>query len=178
MNNEIMAKALSELDDDLVEEASEFSSRKTKKRGAVKGILAFAACLAVTAAFSFSFFFSEKVEVGFEGKPLSDFPVAVSDSGDEMPFILRINAYEIEIPLEIDGKGKTKLKALDGKLFLSDFDEGETEIELSGVFSVSWVVQYPDEEKEYTLKVGKNTVLTLSFDETLNKWTILKTTRR
>ena len=68
--------------------------------------------------------------------------------------------------------------AFDGILRSEPDSEGGKTVSASGDFSVLWILENAEAGKEYRLSVDEKTDLILSFDESLNKWTIIKNTRR
>ncbi len=168
MNNEIMARAMSQIDYELIAEAYEVSA-KGKKRGKIIRLLATAACIAVVAVSAFSIFSGEKIEVSVGGKAISNEPVALSTLTAK-----RSAQEDLCIELNMEADGKIQIEAIDGEISLESSNVGEKNIEAADSFSVFWTVKNPDKSREYTLILDDKTDLTLSFDESLNKWTIFK----
>lgn len=168
MNNEIMARAMSQIDDELIAEAYEVSA-KGKKQGRIIKLLATAACIALVAVSAFSIFSGEKFEVSVGGNTVSNEPVVISTLTAK-----RSAQEDLCIELEVEADGKIKIEAVDGEISLESSNVGEKAIEATDSFSVFWTVKNPDKSRDYTVILDGKTDLTLSFDESLNKWTILK----
>lgn len=176
MKNEAMARALKELDDELIEQANTRFERK-RKSGPAR-IFAAAAGFVIIFAALFVFLSGGKVEVSVNGAVLSGVPVEALSPQTSSAVPARSAFQSLSIPLDIKAKGKVTVTAFDGILRSEPDSEGGKTVSASGDFSVLWILENAEAGKEYRLSVDEKTDLILSFDESLNKWTIIKNTRR
>lgn len=166
MNRDALARAMTEIDDELISQSFEFS-QKNKRNLRFKKLSAVAACFVVIIAALSAFLFGSETRVSVYGTVVSDNPVAVSTAQNA-----RAMTQELSVPLEIKATGKVVLKVQSGELYTASSSVGEREIEESGNFSVLWTVENAEIGQDYFLTVSDKTDLLLSFDESLNKWTI------
>lgn len=166
MNRDALARAMTEIDDELIAQSFEFS-KISKRNLQVKKLSAVAACFVVIVAALSAFLLGSGTKVSVYGTVVSGNPVAISTTQNA-----RAMTQELSVPLEIKATGKVVLKAQSGELYTASSSFGEKEIEESGSFSVRWTVENAEVGQEYFLTVSDKTDLLLSFDESLNKWTI------
>lgn len=177
MKNEIMMRAIGEIDEDLV--AGAYAAGTKKRRRALRPMLASAACalLLVGALLAYRAG-SPGMAVG--GTPLGSDPVAIDTPAmmslyDPAPRALAA----ITVPLELTGGRKqVTLTAESGMLTVFDAETGETVFDgASGSFDcplrLEWTVAHPTPGETYRLTVGR-TALSLAFDEELGIWCVAK----
>ncbi len=179
MNNEVMAQAISGIDDDLVAEAfdSTIPIRKKKKQA---GIFVLAACFAVVISVSLFVQKPDTPQVLAYGIVVEDEPITIA-SGSEIESSARIiEKNSISVPIEIRGTRNVKIEATAGTLNVSDLTDNE--LLYSGnsfngqtPVSVSWTVVNPDTAQEYELCInGNSLVLKLMYDKENSSWILIK----
>ena len=171
MNNEVMARAVTELDDGLIAGAHTFSKKRRFSRPAAR-LLAAAACVTVIFCAVFAFFSYERIEVSVNGETVSGQPIAVAGST-----LNRSVPQELSVEITIRTDKPISVEASDGFIGTNGSDTDRKTLALTGDTTLMWTVENPDIGQEYFLSLGRKTGLTLSYDESLNKWTILKTRR-
>lgn len=176
MKNEIIMRAIGEIDEDLVAGASAAGTKK--RRRALRPMLASAACVVLLVGALLTYRAgSPGMAVG--GTPLGSDPVAIDTpammSLDPAPRTLAA----ITVPLELTGSRKqVALTAESGTLTIFDAETGKTVFDgASGSFDcplrLEWTVAHPTPGETYRLTVGR-TALSLAFDEELGVWCVAK----
>lgn len=174
MKNEALARAISELDDDLIADAH---TAVRKVRFPARRFCAMAACMLL--------FFGTLLYVGFpdgtmllDGSPLSDTPVVVQDAA---PVAHTAEPYMrdgsiLTVLLDLDLRDATRITAENGTFELMRGSRtlyaGSDRI-ASGPLTLLWSVRAPDPGETYQLTVGETT-LTLSFDSATACWVMQK----
>ena len=171
MNNEVMARAVTELDDGLIAEAHTVSQKRKSRHFTVR-LLAAAACVTVMLCAVLTFFSFERIEVSVNGEEVSGRPIAVA--GVSMN---RSVPQELSVEIAIRTDKPISLKASDGFIGTDTQNAGGKTLALTGDTTFVWTMDNPDVGQEYFLSLDRKTGLMLSYDESLNKWTILKTRR-
>lgn len=176
MKNEIMMRAIGEIDEDLVAGASAAGTKK--RRRALRPMLASAACIVLLVGALLTYRAgSSGMTIG--GTPLGGDPVAI-----DTPAMMSLDpsprtAAAITVPLELTGSRKqVALTAESGTLTIFDAETGETVFDgESGSFDcplrLEWTVAHPTPGETYRLTVGR-TALSLAFDEELGVWCVAK----
>lgn len=176
MKNEIIMRAIGEIDEDLVAGASAAGTKK--RRRALRPMLASAACIVLLVGALLTYHAgSPGMAVG--GTPLGGDPVAI-----DTPAMMSLDpsprtAAAITVPLELTGSQKqVALKAESGTFTVYDAETGETVFDgASGSFDcplrLEWTVAQPTPGETYRLTVGR-TALSLAFDEELGVWCVAK----
>lgn len=169
MKNEIMMRAIGEIDEDLVAGVSAAGTKK--RRRALRPMLASAACVVLLVGALLAYRAgSPGMAVG--GTPLGGDPVAI-----DTPAMMSLDpsprtAAAITVPLELTGSRK------EVALTIFDAETGETVFDgASGSFDcplrLEWTVAHPTPGETYRLTVGR-TALSLAFDEELGVWCVAK----
>ena len=178
MKNEALQEAVSMIDDKYVEEAQKPFPKRKAAPTAIKICLAAAACAAAVCAVLF-IPQGKAVDILVSGKNPSESPVSVRSYDNEAGVIRAFAVEYIDIPVSITSSDKTVVGISDGTLYVEDDKESvynaDFELELFGNASLVWTVPLSDRsvEYEFTAQMGKHSrVLTLSFDESENKWTV------
>ncbi len=171
MDRDDMARALSELDDELVEEAMT-RPRQKKKWGAIGGCAA-AACLAlVLLALPLT---QPKITATVNGAAVGRTPVPVGDG---------VAAFAMEpaepaaprVRMELYLPRMTEVSVIDGVIELY---EGETcyasgpSFAGEGTIDLVWAVEDGAAGQYYTMEAGRVT-LVLEYDDARQDWTIRK----
>lgn len=163
MKNEVFARAMTDIDDDLIAEART-GGKARLIAFPVRRIAAVAACVlfALTAVAVFTMTGGVKMTVCGE----KELPVIV-DTASALDESARTVSSGITVPMEFDSRRKTTVEALDGIITVIS-PSGETlysgtKYEGRGDFSVEWIVRNPETETTYTVTVnGEN--LSLGYD--------------
>lgn len=171
MNNEVMARAVTELDDGLIAEAHTVSQKRKSRHFTVR-LLAVAACVTVMLCAVLAFFSFERIEVSVNGEEVSGRPIVVA--GVSMN---RSAPQELSVEISIRTDKPISLKASDGFIGTDTQNVGGKTLALTGDTTFVWTLENPDIGQAYFLSLDRKTGLMLSYDESLNKWTILKTRR-
>lgn len=171
MNNEVMARAVTELDDGLIAGAHTFSKKRRFSRPAAR-LLAAAACITVVFCAVFAFFSSERIDVSVNGVEVSGRPLAVAGAS-----LNRSVPQELSVPMAVRTDKPISVEASDGFLATDTKNIHRKSLTLTGDTNLVWTVENPDIGQQYFLSLDRKTGLMLSYDESLNKWTILKTRR-
>ncbi len=176
MKNEIIMRAIGEIDEDLVAGASAAGTKK--RRRALRPMLASAACVVLLVGALLAYRAgSPGMAIG--GTPLGGDPVAI-----DTPAMMSLDpsprtAAAITVPLELTGSRKqVALTAESGTLTIFDAETGKTVFDgASGSFDcplrLEWTIAHPTPGETYRLTVGR-TALSLAFDEELGFWCVAK----
>ena len=175
MHNEVMARAVTQLDNGLIAEAHTFSKKSRFSRPAAR-LLAAAACVTVIFCAVFAFFSSERIEVSVNGEAVSGRPLAVAYAQGGVS-LNRSVPQELSVEIAIRTYKPISVNASDGFLAADTQNTDRKTLALTGDTTFVWTVENPDIGQEYFLSLGRKTGLMLSYDESLNNWTILKTRR-
>lgn len=178
MKNEALTNAVSMLDDKYIEEAQKpFAKRKTAPT-AIKICFAAAACAAAVCAFVF-FPRGRAADILVFGENPSASPVAVRSYDNEVGVIRAFAVEYLDIPVSITSSDKSVVSISGGSLHPDGDKENvlgaDEPLELNGNASLVWTVPLDDKTVEFTLtaQTGNHSrVITLSFDESENKWTV------
>ena len=178
MKNEALQDAVSMIDDKYIEEAQKpFAKRKTAST-AIKICFAAAACAAAVCAVVF-IPHGKAADILISGKNPSASPVAVRSNDSEVGIIRAFAVEYIDIPVSINSSEKNVVSISGGTLYIEGAKEtvydADFELELFGNASLVWTVPLDDKTAEFTLtaQTGNHSrVITLSFDESENKWTV------
>ncbi len=177
MANEVMAKALSGIDDELIVNAYKASTKKRNLKP-LYSISAIAACLVLifTLILSTS---GNTTAVFLNNEKVTSSPQIVTSPLSTASVSPRAISNTLTLPLEINLSSQTSIKCSQGTIAVYEKDtdaliySGNTYTAKTDV-SLLWTVNDPDEAKVYTLTLeGKKAqVLKLKFDENENNWTI------
>lgn len=167
MKHDIMAQAITDLDDDLIEQAAQIRPRK----GGFAKWCAAAACFLVVISAARGMapgadtpvFFRDTL-VGTQAMPISDgislqSARALEDGGER-----------IEVELRAEASERTKIRVSDGILLLESGEESD-HCTISAPAEVVWVIEESDTARSYRMKVGRNTLL-LVCDQSAGEWTL------
>lgn len=182
MVNEVMARAITGIDDDLITDAY----KSSKKKGNIRFLytaVSVAACfiLIITAVF---LTFPKSPAVYLDSEKVTSTPLAVSSPLSVASATPRAT-QDVTITLDVSlNKTETRISCSQGTFTLCGknqdtlFYKGTdftTDKDISKKdLSLCWTVESPEKSEVYTLTLdGKETqVLNLKFDENLNNWTI------
>lgn len=177
MINEVMAKAITGIDDRLIEEANEQISKKPTFRP-IYGICALAACLVLVFTFIFSAAKAPNAPELFmdsaviESSPVS-LNVPVSAQARETTRSLYLN-------LSLEISEETKIKVSHGTMNICSSGNTHTlyytgtEYTTGKSVGIHWSLDDIDINSVYTLTLNDSIVYTLSYDDSTSLWSICR----
>lgn len=159
MKYEALARAMSELDDELLEDAEH-----VEKRGSVpwKRLCA-AACLALVCAM-----WMAVPSVRMNGGAVTHTPRSIA--GETAVMAMRLHE-PVQAALELSLRWETTVRVSAGTLLCGD-EEGQS-LSLRGTQEVVWVVEEAEAGETYEMTFGR-TVLQLAYSERHGGWTICR----
>ena len=180
MKNEVLVRAITEIDEELIVSAhrSESSKRKSIKYFSALA----AACLLLICGVVFLFHKNNsRPEIVF-GEPAAAVPIGV------ISYDLRDTSQSgvtsqsnIKVPFEIVSKRDMTVTAVDGEISVYSAETNKL-IYVGQLYkanepvTVEWTIEDPDTEKTYRITVNnKEKVYMLRYDETEEKWSITET---
>ena len=175
MKNEVMVRAITGIDDELIVSAHRpvFSKRKVMK---CFGVCAAACLILVCGIISLSHNNSEP-EILINGTAVSSQPVTVM-SPDTRQIVKTTNV--ITVPFEIISNGDLTITAIDGTIEVyssKTYDRicvGQF-CKTKGSVTVQWIIDNPDHSRTYEIHVNdQEAMLILQYEQTTGKWIIIK----
>ncbi len=168
MKNEVMARAITQIDDDLIEQA--FAAKKIPFRAPLWAV---AACLALVCSLGLGMLFMGSPTARIDGKSIPQQGMVL-----ERPTPLTIDARSIgDITVEME-VSPGAVWAKEGLLEVYAAESGA--LLHSGRFYrgtqnmlLRWTVPNPDPAKSYALRLGSVKTLRLLFDLESNQWKII-----
>lgn len=168
MKNEVMARAITQIDDDLIEQA-----HAAKKTRFPKVLWAAAACLALVCSLSFGMLFMGSPTARIDGRPIPQQGLVL-----ESPTPLNTEPRTVgEITVEIEVSAGA-VWAKEGLLEVYSAESGA--LLHSGRFYrgsqdmlLHWTVAEPDPAQSYSLQLGSAQTLLLLFDYESNSWKVI-----
>ncbi len=174
MKNELLAKAMTEIDDALIAEADERAAgSKITRRSLMRNIYRFgslAACALIMIGLIVAGNLSSQ-EVLLYGKSIAEEPGTVSEY---MPRAVAhlIDEIDVEIPLELQFKKETALTLCEGSLTVLD-NKGDT-IYVGGEYtakgSLSVILTIPAEATEVCIETDRSYNIVLTKDAQSGIW--------
>ncbi len=181
MVNEVMAQAITGIDDELITDAYTASAKK-KSRKPIYTIASVAACLVLI--FTAIFLSVPKgTQIYLDGEKITEAPVLVSSPLSVASVSPRVSP-ELTVHLTVDFKSQTRIFTDDGNFSVCGinqdtlFYEGNDYIADKSTAkkecSLYWTIENPDSENTYTLTLeDKETrILRLKYDENQQNWMI------
>lgn len=176
MKNEVMARAITGIDDKLIEEAE---TRRTNKKNfrPIYALCAVAACLVLV----FTFFLSSP-----EKKPSAQLLLGeevISDSPLEVHLPAAVSARtttkDICLSLTLQISDDTKIKVSHGKMDICSSDNTDlifsgTEYTTDKPVNINWYLDGSDINSVYKLTLNDDIVYNLYYDEGTSLWSICK----
>ena len=157
MANEVMARAITGIDDKLITDAYSASHKKRNLKP-LYSIGAMAACLVLilTTVFALS---PKGTQIYLYSEKVTDTPCIVNEVSP-VSSSTRIKTQELTIPFDIKLTGETKILA-------------EKEIAKKEL-SLYWTIESPEKTETYTLTLEgtKTQILTLEYDEESYNWSV------
>lgn len=172
MKNEILARAITGIDDELIIAAhsDSVSDRKNKKP---VFFFAVAACFLLVCTISLIGQLNSGIKITVNGNSITKEPVLIDVP---MPYSRLLSEDTFSFSLELEPRKETSVSISDGtiKVYSSETDEllycGES-YKTNEAVTLLWEVAVPAPATAYKMRLNK-TVLILSFDENTNQWTI------
>ena len=178
MKNEVFARAITGIDDELIMSAHE-STGKVKKNRSIFYICV-AACLVFVCGIALLAQHSDRPEISVYGNTLSDKPVLIDVpaplSSDARQIVLNI----ISVPLEIVTDDNININAVDGMIEVYSLKNSKLlysgqSCGISDSVAVQWIIEDPDFSRIYRLEVDNADVLLLSYNEDNKNWIMERT---
>ncbi|MCI8719440.1 MAG: hypothetical protein K1W19_00700 [Lachnospiraceae bacterium] len=177
MKNEVFARAITEIDDELVISAHKNMVPRSKRK---KWPLAVAACFLLICGIALYLGNSSRIEVFVYGNTISDQPVTIDLPAPLSSDQRLLSSDAITVPLEIKTKHKVDIKTEDGilEVYSRETDqllcEGQT-CKASDFVTVFWTIEAPNPKQIYKLHINSDTVvLLLSYSGDTNSWIVNK----
>lgn len=174
MKNEVLTKAITGIDDELIISAHRPAVSKRKVIIKYFGVYA-AAFLILVCGIIFLSYSRKEPEILINGSAVSSQPITVM-SPDTRQAAMNV----ITVPLEIVTNGKLTLTAIDGTIRVYSSKTNELLCigqfcKTKGSVTVQWTIDDPDRSQTYKIKVNDHkTMLILQFEQTTNNWIITK----
>lgn len=174
MRNEVMARAIGGIDDDLIISAYEAAPRRPVWR---VYFAAAAACLLLMFGAWQVFREIGHVDVFLYGSPLSELAVPIEELAVHSE--PRTISDCLRIPLTMSFHGEQKLFTENGicEAYSSETNTllfSGNSVTINDHMTVQWVLQDPNPEETYTLHIGNRLTLSLSYDADSCQWRISK----
>ncbi len=178
MKNEKLARAISDIDDDLIEEAH---ADMLKRRGFKMRLWSSAACIAM-AVFAFAVIWHRITAVNLflmDTALTENHAVVFSES--ELEYLPRMMSHDaaVVIPISIEAHGSYTVSVSGGCIASGSSPDGEVtavaSADLSGDAVVEWEVDLGDNTSRYEMiikKYNSEFILTLYFDSEKQSWTL------
>ena len=174
MQNEVLAKAITGIDDELIQSAYAAAHRpRAKKRGVWFGICAAAACLVLICGFIVLSDRKGGVDVFLYGDPINGQPI-LSDAR------LKTAENTLSLPLEMVTDGDLAINAKDGDMEVYSRENGDLlcvgqVVNARGSVNCLWTISDPDTGRTYEMILNDGEVtLRLSYDNDTQNWILNK----
>lgn len=176
MKNEELARAISDIDDDLIEEAHA-DMLKTRTIGMKTRLWSAAACIAM-AVFAFAVIWHRITAVNLfimDTALTENHAVVFSES--ELEYLPRMMSHDAAavIPISVKAHGGYTVTVNGGYITSGGEGTADVSMELSGDAVVEWEVDLGDKTSRYEMiikKYNSETILTLYFDNEKQSWTL------
>lgn len=173
MKNEVLVRAITEIDDELIVSAHRpaFSKRKVIKHFCVYAT----ACLILLCGIIFLSHSNSKPEILINGVAVSSQPITVTSSNAR-----QIAMNVITVPFDIVSTGDLTITAMDGTIEVYSSKTNEQICigqfcKAKGSITVNWIIEDPDRSQTYEIQVNnQETKLRLQYEQTTNEWIITK----
>lgn len=177
MKNEVFARAITEIDNELIISAHKNRVPRNKRK---KWPLAAAACFLLICGIALYLRSNRRIEVSVYGNTISDRPVTIdiptplsSDNRSVIPDVLTV-------PMEIKPEHKINIKVDNGMLEVYSLETNKLLCEgqickTSDSVTVFWTIEAPNPKQVYKLWINSDTVVfLLSYNEETNNWILNK----
>lgn len=175
MKNEVLARAITGIDDELILSAHRpsFSKRKIIKQFSVYA----AACLIFVCGILFLSRSNSDPEILTNGTAVSAQPVTVVSPDARQTYA---TPDDITVSLEIVSHRDLTVTATDGRIKVYSAQTNERidvgrSCKTKGPVTVQWRIEKPDRSRTYEIQInGRETVLILQYEQTTEQWIIRK----
>lgn len=176
MKNEAIARAITEIDDELISSARSDAPRR-RVNGRIYGVCA-AACLMLICCLTLALR-SGKIKISVYGQDIAKNSVVTVPENGDAASTRRYDREGICIPITVKTNADFTIKVSYGELELVTDDGTLTEkysraLNVSGSADMIWSVEQPDKEQTYTFEINGEEALRLSYDRTSSSWQIAK----
>lgn len=176
MKNEVMARALTGIDDKLITEAADVKQRRKSFRP-IYALCAVAACLVLV----FTFVFKAPKPTATSELLLNGEVITDSPSEIHLPATVsaRSTNTDISLYLTLQISEDTKIKVSHGKMDICPTDNADlifsgTEYTAQEPVNINWYLDGSDINSVYNLTLGDDIVYNLYYDEGTSLWSICK----
>lgn len=177
MKNEVFARAMTEIDEELIVSAHKDIVQRPKRK---KWIFAVAACFILICASALYLKNSNRIEILVYGNTIADQSVAV-DIPAPLSSDLRYTIPDvITVPLEIQTERRLNIEADDTTIEVYSLKtdkllyEGQV-CETKESVTVLWTIEAPNPNQTYQLRLNDDAVLLLlSYDKDADNWILNK----
>ncbi len=179
MKNEVMAKAITGIDDDLIVSAHTNTVSRQKKKKWIY-ICAAEACLIALFFAILSTQHKDEMKIRINGNAVSDEPVFIDVPAPLSSDIRQTTFQAITVPIELIINGNSGIHAVDGTIEVSSAETEE--ILCIGQYymadesvNIRWIIENAEINKSYQLWLKNDTiVLALSYDKNTGNWKLMK----
>ena len=173
MKNEVLVKAITEIDDELILSAHRPAF---PKRNALKYFSVFAAaCFIFVFGIVFLSQSNSDPKILLNGEVVSSQPVTVISHDTR-----QTEQNVMVLPLEIVSKGDMTITAVDSAIEVYSLKTNEQlyvgqYCEVKESVTVQWTIENPDHRQTYKIQInGQKITLILKYEQTKNEWILIK----
>jgi len=176
MKNEVLARAMTGIDDELIQ-AAHMQVPKPHKRKQFQ-LAGAAAGIALIVGSTFILRPSKGIEILVNGNPING-QLIVQDIPAEFSEDIRQSvSNHITVPVEVKTSGKLQIRAVESTLEV--YSSKTNQLLCVGQYCkidesvrINWIIDRPEEDKTYQLQLGGDAgVLRLTYDKENKNWTI------
>lgn len=179
MKNEVMAKAITGIDDDLIVSAHTNTVSRPKKKKWLY-ICAAEACLIALFFAILSTQHKGEMKIRINGNTVSDEPVFIDVPAPLTDDMRQTTFQAITVPIELIINGNSSIHTVDGTIEVSSAETEE--ILCIGQYymtnesvNIQWIIENAEINKSYQLRLKNDTVvLVLSYDKNTGNWKLMK----
>ena len=179
MKNELLAKAITEIDDALIV-AARADVRPAKRKLPLRhAMYAAAACFLLLCGIAFLLLRSSTPKIVVYGQTLENAPIPIAAHASATSDLRLYEEGELAILLELKSRKAVSIQADDGSIEVYSATQqllsAGKECTKQGPLTVCWRIPSPNAEKVYTLRLDPGgTVLSLSYDAQQDQWILSK----
>jgi len=176
MKNEVFARAMTEIDEELIASAHKSIVQRPKRK---KRLLA-AACFLFICGMALYFVNSGRIEIFVYGHTISNQPVPIEPSASMSPNLRHTFPDRLTIPIEIRARRRLDIKADDTVIEVYSLKTDKLLYEgkagkAAGPVNVLWIIEAPNPHQTYQLWLNNDAVvLQLSYNQEADKWILNK----
>lgn len=179
MKNEVLARAMTEIDDELIEAAHAYKPYTVKKNHWRKLYVAAASLLLVFGSARVIQQSHFGIELVLYGDIMKEEPVLVNPMTKGVNEADDVTTNPFVIPLEVKNQDSLKIQAKDGTIEVYSMDTNQMlyrgqDCEVSDSVIIYWSIDHPMMNHSYSIRLNETITVSLSYDERINHWVILK----